>query len=86
MLDCKQKQYQEIRLEAFQHIPQLKPRQITFGRHQTFPLRFGWLSKGFQSLLENPGIFSDEDATIKLGVGKNMVESIKYWLQAARIA
>jgi len=30
-------------------------------------------------------IFEAEDATVKLGVGKNMVTSIRYWLQAARL-
>jgi hypothetical protein len=72
-------------LALFQDIPTFDPKQITFGRHQTFPLRFGWLTKGFQALGEDDGIFSKDDATVTLGVGRNMVDSIKYWLQAARI-
>ena len=31
-------------------------------------------------------MFTRDDATVTLGVGKNMVASIRYWLQAARVA
>lgn len=54
----------------------------SFGRHETFPLRYGWLTKGFQQSRKNPKVFEDDDATVALGVGKNMVSSIKYWLSA----
>jgi len=72
-------------LFLFQGISPLQSKQVTFGRHQTFPLRYGWLTKGFQALHHNGNIFNEEEATVELGVGKNMVESIKYWLRAARI-
>ena len=60
---------------------------MAFGRHETFSLRYGWLSKGFQALIsmKNYSIFESEDATVILGVGKNMVSSIKYWLRACRM-
>ncbi len=61
------------------------PQQVAFGRHETFPIRYGWLSKGFQALSKNPKIFTDDKATVVLGVGKNMVSAIHYWLQAARL-
>ena len=57
-----------------------------FGRHESFPLRFGWITKGLEALADDPKIFTREDATVVLGVGKNMVGSIRYWLQATRIA
>lgn len=57
-----------------------------FGRHESFPLRFGWITKGLQALADDPQIFTRDDATVVLGVGKNMVASIRYWLQATRIA
>ncbi|MXW48646.1 MAG: DUF4007 family protein [Gammaproteobacteria bacterium] len=44
-----------------------------FGRHESFPLRFGWITKGLSALENNSKIFTSEDATIELGVGKNMV-------------
>jgi hypothetical protein len=59
--------------------------RATFGRHETFALRYGWLTKGFQAALENPKIFESEDAIVLLGVGRNMVNSIKHWLLATKI-
>jgi hypothetical protein len=50
-----------------------------FSGHQTFVFRHGWLEKGVNLIRENPHGFLDDDAIVKLGVGKNMVESIKYW-------
>lgn len=58
--------------------------RVAFGRHESFPLRFGWLTKGAQALMSGDPVFEAEDATVRLGVGKNMVSSIRYWLQASR--
>ena len=52
-----------------------------FSGHQTFVARNGWLEKGVNLILSNPHGFLDSDAVVQLGVGKNMVESIKYWCQ-----
>ena len=62
-------------------------KKVTFGRHETFPLRYSWLTKGVQEFDKDPSIFTskDNDATVKLGVGKNMVNSIRYWLLATQI-
>ena len=55
--------------------------KATFGRHETFPLRYGWLPKGFEAIKQDPEIFTKpEDAMIRLGVGRNMVNAIQYWL------
>ncbi len=56
-----------------------------FGRHETFPLRYGWLSKGFHAAASDPKVFERDEATVVLGVGKNMVTSIRYWLRACRM-
>lgn len=56
-----------------------------FARHETFHLRFGWLRKGFAEAEKNPAVFSEPDATVTLGVGKNMVSSIRYWCQAYKV-
>lgn len=61
------------------------PNEIAFGRQESFGLRYGWLTKGTQAFLQSPDIFEQGDATVTLGVGRNMVRSIKYWLQAACI-
>ena len=58
---------------------------VSFGRHESFPLRFGWIAKGLAALDRDPGLFTREDATVELGVGKNMVASIRHWLQAAQV-
>ena len=63
----------------------LDPKKAAFGRHETFSLRYSWLTKGFQQLQKDPEIFTSEDSTVKLGVGKNMVNAIRYWMQAARL-
>ena len=59
--------------------------KVSFGRHETFALRYSWLSKGFHALANNPTIFESDDATIELGVGKNMVQAIRFWLRACRM-
>jgi hypothetical protein len=56
--------------------------KTAFGRHETFPLRYSWLTKGIQALLADPGVFQSDEATVTLGVGKNMVSAIRYWLEA----
>ena len=60
----------------------LNPAKVSFGRHESFPLRFGWITKGLQALRDDPNVFTKEDATVTLGVGKNMVAAIRYWLLA----
>jgi len=61
------------------------PNRVAFGRHESFQLRYGWLSKGFQAFEEDPDIFSLDEATVTLGVGKNMVGAIRHWLRAAQM-
>ena len=59
--------------------------KVAFGRHETFALRYSWLSKGFQALERDPAVFDNDDAVVELGVGKNMVASIRYWLRASQL-
>jgi hypothetical protein len=58
---------------------------LVFARHETFHPRFGWLKKGFDVAKKDFSIFLQEDAPVKLGVGKNMVRSIRYWCDAFKI-
>ena len=57
----------------------------TFAGHQTFHPRFGWIKKGFDAAVEQPTIFTEPDAPVRLGVGKNMVEAIRFWTAAVRV-
>ena len=61
------------------------PKKTAFGRHETFPLRYSWLTKAYMEVFDDPNVFDAKDATVKLGVGKNMVNAIRYWSQAAQI-
>ena len=54
----------------------------SFGGHEKFVFRYGWLKKGVDALSKNPAVFTDDDALVVLGVGKNMVRSIRYWCLA----
>ena len=55
-----------------------------FSGHETFQCRHFWLKKGYDFKLNN-GDFKSNEALIELGVGKNMVHSIHYWLKAFKI-
>lgn len=61
------------------------PKVVAFARHETFHPRFGWLKKGFDRAAQHPGIFLEQDAPVRLGVGKNMVRSIRYWCDAFKL-
>ncbi|RDI56278.1 DUF4007 family protein [Flavobacterium glaciei] len=55
-----------------------------FSGHDTFHCRQQWLSKGVK-IIDNEGytVFNKPEIAIsKLGVGKNMVQSIQHWLKA----
>ncbi|NJN16480.1 MAG: DUF4007 family protein [Oscillochloris sp.] len=52
---------------------------FTFSGHETFVLRSNWLKKAYDLLQETPDLFGLEDAFVRLGVGKNMAQSIRYW-------
>lgn len=59
--------------------------QPVFCRHETFHPRHGWLKKAYDKCKENPNIFSDDEAPVMLGVGKNMVRALKYWSLAFKL-
>ena len=54
-------------------------------RHETFSIREGWLEKGINKCNENHLCFQKDKGTKELGIGSNMVKSLKYWLQACRL-
>lgn len=66
--------------------------KIRLKGHESFSLREGWLRKGISAIEEYnlsnvedeelKDVFNRNDAVDILGVGTNMVKSIKYWLQA----
>jgi hypothetical protein len=56
-----------------------------FARHETFHPRYGWIKKGFDAASLDSKIFLQEDAPVKLGVGKNMAGAIRYWCNAFKV-
>lgn len=58
-----------------------------FSGHETFACRYAWLPKAYRAIESEPGIFFDEDAAmVELGIGKNMVRSLRFWVDAMGIA
>lgn len=58
----------------------------TFARHETFHIRTGWLRKGLMALEKDDHIFLETvKAMDELGIGKNMISSLRYWLQATKL-
>ena len=60
---------------------------LQFSGHETFPLRQLWLRKAYDNLrqagAEAPkSTFTDEQAIVRFGVGKNMATSIRHWALA----
>ena len=51
-----------------------------FSGHESFPCKSLWLKKGYDFVVGG-GDFNSPEAVIDLGVGKNMVASIRYWLR-----
>lgn len=56
-----------------------------FSGHESFPCKTLWLKKGYDFIKEEKD-FNNPQAVIELGVGKNMVSSIRYWLKVFGIS
>lgn len=51
--------------------------------HESFSIREGWLTKGLFEVKNNSKLFSRKDLNDLLGIGTNMVKSLKFWLQVS---
>lgn len=58
--------------------------KYTFSGHESFQCRHLWLKKGYDFVKKKQS-FNSEDAVVALGVGKNMVASIRFWMKAFNI-
>jgi Protein of unknown function (DUF4007) len=63
----------------------LIPSRPGFSGHETFAFRYGWLPKALMGAEFSGQFFSQPFALVSLGVGKNMVQSIRYWGLATQI-
>lgn len=59
--------------------------RLSFSGHETFVFRHAWLKKAVDAVAEDPTVFTQESAIVTLGVGKNMVRSIRHWALAAGV-
>lgn len=59
-----------------------------YSGHETFVCRYAWLPKVIDELSKPNGQYlfrNENDAMVRLGVGKNMVRSAKFWAEAAQV-
>lgn len=68
---------------AQSELQNIKP---VFSGHETFPLRYGWLKKVYDSMACDTNaersardVFNSDEAIAVFGVGKNMVSSMRHW-------
>ena len=55
--------------------------KYTFSGHESFPCKSLWLKKGYDFVAGNND-FNSPNSVVELGVGKNMVSSIRYWMKS----
>ena len=55
---------------------------FSFSGHETFPFRYTWPTRAVRGVEADPALFTREHAPVTLGVGKNMVKSIRHWGEA----
>jgi len=53
--------------------------RLSFSGHETFVFRHSWLKKAVDAVAADPEVFTKDSAIVTLGVGKNMVRSIRHW-------
>ena len=66
---------------------QFKP-AYRFSGHETFACRYAWLPKAADAVHADSSILTSaklKEAMVELGVGKNMVRSVRFWAEAADI-
>lgn len=55
--------------------------KLNFSGHESFHCRSLWLKKGYDFILHDKK-FSAPDSVVDLGVGKNMVSAMSYWMKS----
>jgi hypothetical protein len=60
---------------------------FSYTGHESFPLRISWLPKAVAALEAGIDPFSDtREGMTRLGLGKNMIQSLAYWVVVTRLA
>ncbi|MFP3845914.1 DUF4007 family protein [Priestia filamentosa] len=58
---------------------------MAYARHQSFYVRDKWISKGLRAVMNDPRFFHDPEGFEKVGLGKNMVQALRFWLNAMNL-
>ncbi|PSW92133.1 DUF4007 domain-containing protein [Photobacterium angustum] len=61
---------------------------LKFSGHQTFPIRYGWIYKIIQEVVKGESLSSKsniEQQMQTMGMGKNMVLSVRHWIRALNL-
>lgn len=83
--DVSSREYNSISMADNTRLRDITP---IFSGHETFPMRYGWLKKIYDACLniekhEDGSIirdlFNNDESIVTLGVGKNMVSSMRHW-------
>jgi len=62
-------------------------RAFRYSGHQTFPLRIAWLPKAIREIASGHDPLTNiDEGIVSLGLGKNMVEALRCWIEAFQIA
>ena len=60
--------------------------KLRLKRHGSFSIREGWFEKAIDSIKDNDkSVFGKENGVATLGIGANMVTSLRYWLIASEV-
>ncbi len=63
------------------------PVRPRFSGHETFACRFAWLPRAVRLIARDEKALSDDErAILELGLGKNMVRALRFWLEAFDVA
>lgn len=58
-----------------------------FSGHESFACRYAWLPKAYRALKDDAALFVlEETAMLELGLGKNMVKSLRFWVETMGMA
>jgi hypothetical protein len=76
-----------IHEQSVQRPPIQGSEAFRFSGHQTFPLRITWIPKAVGEIVAGRDPLSEiDDGITQLGLGKNMVEALRCWIDAFQIA
>jgi len=60
---------------------------MSYGRHQSFFLKKHWINKGIKALHNyDEGVLVNKEKYKELGIGKNMHQALRYWMEAVNVA